>query len=251
MTAISLRKLLDKTCRLCGLDPARLDPELGEAMVEWLEARLRFAWTAFPWPFLCPIEQRAWREAWRGAVEYSEGDEVSHVDGDGVTSYFVALTDAAEDVEPGTDEAVWGELSTSDRSIPFEQFGQTRFEDVLGVWNRDPRTSRVPGPVAYWLGADGVHLDRQAPATVYIQFRKRQPRLTAERWDEEREYDPGEAVYFDDDDPREGDSYVALDKAQIPTFALLRIGIWDDDDVWRDTRRWNDARPPVTGEGPG
>lgn len=202
MRTISFAKLLRKAARLSGLDPDRLNPELGNAFGEWLEARLRFAWTAFPWPFLCPIEERAWRDSWDAGRFYEVGEEVAFVNSDGETEYFTAIS-PTQGFDPEADPEGWEALETTDRFIALEQIRKTPFEDVLGVWRDDPRKVRSPRKVPYWIGEDRVQLDRCAPATVFVQFRKLSLRLTGEAWDASVNYELGDVVYFG------GECYVA------------------------------------------
>lgn len=206
MRTIPFLQLLRKAQRLCGL--ARLEPpELAESFAEWLEARLRKAYQRFPWPELCPVEERALRERWQATEDYVPGDVVAHDAGDG-TAYYEAQTYVPAALEPGTDEDYWTETGDYERIVAYDQPGENVFHDVLGVYRRDPRRfPAAPLPLGFRLLDDGILLPTDAPATVFIQYRKAPPRLTTTAYDAAATYTPDDVFYL----PATGECYVPLE----------------------------------------
>ncbi len=205
MRTITFIQFLNKAKRLCGID--RLEPALAESFAEWLQARLAKAYKRFPWPELCPFEERALRDRWDAAVEYSIGDVIAYDDGDG-TVYYEALTYAPAGIVPGTDEDLWEETSIFERIVAYEQAGETRLGDVLGVWRSDPRTVNAPRPLGFRLLDDGILLPTDAPATVWVQTRLAPPRLTTEAYDAGTTYTPDDVFYL----ASTGQCYVPLEE---------------------------------------
>lgn len=203
MRAEAFGKVLQGVARLCGLDPARLGTELAESLAGWIEQRVTQAWEAFPWPELCPVEERFYAAAHDSEATYADGDVV-RVTADGATGYYTLLQAGSQATTPGTDETVW-ETTAPARFIDLDQGevfgveGITPMGEVLGVWRDDPRKVRGPHSVGYTLSEDRICLDPHAPAAVFVQFRRRPPAFTSVAWDANATYAPGDAVFYNNE----------------------------------------------------
>lgn len=58
MADVTFTQMLNRTARLCGLDPARLPVDLAASLAAWLEDRVAEAWRATVWPETCGVDER-------------------------------------------------------------------------------------------------------------------------------------------------------------------------------------------------
>lgn len=193
-------KVFKSVARLCGLDPARMSTELAESLAGWIEQRVTQAWEAFPWPELCPVEERYYAPAHDSGQTYALNDIV-RVTTNGATAYYTLLNAGSQAAAPGTNEAVW-QTTAPARFIDLDQAEAFGVKDiapmgeVLGVWRDDPRKVRGPREVAFTLSGDQICLDPHAPASVFVRFRKRPPQFTSTPWDANATYAPGDVVFY-------------------------------------------------------
>jgi len=165
-------KVFKSVARLCGLDPARMSTELAESLAGWIEQRVTQAWEAFPWPELCPVEERYYAPAHDSGHTYAV-HEVVRVTADGVTSYYTLLNAGSQAIAPGTNEAVWQTAAPArfidlDQAAAFGVKASRRWRSAC-VWRDDPRKVRGPREVAFTVSGEGVWLDPHAPASVFVQ----------------------------------------------------------------------------------
>ncbi|HEV8383757.1 MAG TPA: hypothetical protein VGQ11_02715 [Candidatus Acidoferrales bacterium] len=207
---LSFKRALHKSARLCGLDPDRLEKKLAESFAEWIESRLNKLIKKFPWPELCPTEERPLRDAWSAGTSYTIGDQVAYQDPDtGDWTYWQADGFPGAGLVPGSDDAegIWASSSDYPRLISYEQADAEKIYDVLGVWRENPETVTVPRPIDYELRELGILLPRNAPATVWVQWRRRGPKLTTVEYSASTTYTVDDVFYL----PSDGHCYVPLE----------------------------------------
>lgn len=207
---LSFQRLLQRASRMCGLDPARLAPELAEAFAEWIESRLRKVIKTFPWPELCPTEERPLRDAWSVGTSYTIGDQVAYQDPDeGTWTYWEADGFPGAGLVPGSDDAegIWISSTDYPRLISYEQADAERIFDVLEVFTKDPETVGFAPPISFQLTAAGILLPRTAPASVWVKWRRPGPKLTTVEYDNAADYTPDSVFYLASD----GHCYVPLE----------------------------------------
>lgn len=200
--------------RLCGLDPARLPVTLAEALAGWIEQRVTQAWEAFPWPELCPVEERFYAPLYDADTTYAEEALVRVMDeaADPASgfihpcAYYTLLNVPGQAATPGTNEAIWATVAP-DRLIDLEQPADwdveggtpTPMGEVLSVHRQNPKLVRGACPVGFWLSEDQICLDPHAPSSVFVEFRLRPASYTSTQWDANATYAVGSLVYYGDE----------------------------------------------------
>ncbi len=189
MRTTTFRNVLQGICRHDGLDYEQID-NVQLDFAEYVNERLREAWTWEWWPETMLIEQRQYRDDYSGSVTYALDDIVWDPSG---KKYYKALT-AGESGNALSNAAKWSDsLGEWDRYIAYEQTGKTKYGDVKGVYERNPRKNTTPGRLNYEMSENGIQASSLAGNQVFVEFRKRPPEFTGVL------YDNTTANYYVDD----------------------------------------------------
>lgn len=137
---------------------------------------------------------------------YVRGNRVYYPATDKVHQMHAAT--AAAGTAP-TDASKWGEVPEFQRTIDYEQAGETAIGEVLGVWASNPRVGTRPRPIDYDLQDNGVRVHGSDPV-VWVKFIRRCPAFSGTTsagppwlYDATATYAAGQQVY----DSATGDFY--------------------------------------------
>ncbi len=195
MRTVPYKSALWAVARKMGLDPAtNLLADQAATLTEYINEQVREGWEFYDWPELCPIEERAYRDAFDNAHAYVAGDQVYYA----TTGKYYEATQGTTGNLP-TDTSYWTELTAIDKFISLDQTGQTPIGEVFNVYRRNPRLYRNAGELGKGLSENGIQLDLDAPATVWVYFRSRPPLFDSTPWDAATSYVAGDVCYQPDD----------------------------------------------------
>ena len=222
MNTSRFKNVLFSVARRLGIDPAvNLQQNVADALAGYISDRVRHGWNEFAWPEICQTERRVFRPAWDAETSYALGQEVWD---EATAAYYVSLSDGnvnhpvvldgdapegdglfleldldwLQESDVVSNATWWAKRSVLERVVLFDQPGQTKLGDVLEVWRDDPRLTRHPRAVAYWISETGVQLGPDAPDMVWVKFRLVAPEFTATPWKADGVYAAGEVRYFSD-----------------------------------------------------
>ena len=213
MRTITLKKLLDMARREAGIAKTAFRPEVAEDFCGWLEKRMRRAWTYFPFPELCPVEERVVGEEWDPLHAYTLGYVIVYrATTSAVWTYYEALSNfVPAGLEPGSvgAELSWGLYSvTRERRLDYVVNGYEAIGEVFGIYGDNPRISGKARPVPFELASDGVYLGGEVTgSSVWLKYRVRPPEYTTELYSGAVTYTKGDLVYLEST----GHCYMALD----------------------------------------
>jgi len=77
-----------------------------------------------------------------------------------------------------------------------DEASKTPIGEVQSVTTQDPRTTVNVFELSFWLDGDGIQLGADAPASVYVSFRARPPRLTMVAYAVGTTYAAHDLVYY-------------------------------------------------------
>lgn len=140
----------------------------------------------------------AWAEAlssyapadWDSTKAYVAGDQVFYPANGKTYQCWTAHTN-----QTPTTTAYWGELVPFDRYVAYEQSGQVKLGDVLGVWDTNPRIFANAAPVSWRLSTNGVQVFDTVPY-VWVEHRVRAPFLKGANFSATAAYAVDEQIYF-------------------------------------------------------
>ena len=173
MRATSFRGVMQGICRHDGLDYTQI-ANVQDDFGEYINERLREAWT-WEWrPEMMLLEQRQYRPDFDDDGTYAIDDIVWDPTG---KKYYISLansnTDALSDATKWSDD-----LGEWDRYIAYEQTGKTKLGDVKGIYERNPRKNTTPGRLNFEMSENGIQVSSLAGNQVFVEFRKRPPEFT-------------------------------------------------------------------------
>lgn len=162
-------------------------------MCGFINNRVRHGWDFTDWPELRVCEERHFRDAWQAAVAYTAGDEVWYGTDE---KYYLAL-DASTNVTPGTNPAVWEEIGTLERYIPWIMRDAYPLGTVYQISRENPfqYASRLFS-YGFSLGTDGVWVHDCNLDSVWIVFRPKASRYTRTAHSDTGTYSSGDLVYM-------------------------------------------------------
>lgn len=193
MMTVTFKSILDGVATRMGLEPnANLQLNQATALTEYITDKLGKFWQMAAWPEWTAPELRQYRENWTGATTYALGAEI-YVPGP--NAYYRSLQAGNLNNEP-SDTAWWEPASGLDTYVEFAQSWEPNVIDrVWGVYADDPRKTRSPRKVSWWIGPEGVWVDSSL-TKVYVDFSYKPPAFTTVAWDAAASYVPGDLVYY-------------------------------------------------------
>lgn len=196
MRTVTFKSVLDRALRLLEEDPAEADVELVAVLTEAINARLRTAWEAFPWPERTRLEERFLRDAYDAAVTYAAGDQVYYATDD---TYYEALQ--ATTGNAPTNATYWEEAEDLERYVAWEQEDQTAVGEFFTIWSANPRVSRTAREIGFSLSERGAELVLGATTgtSVWVEYGTRPVEMTSTPYDGTEAYAVGDVVYFTTD----------------------------------------------------
>ena len=134
-----------------------------------------------------------------GAADYSRssayvvGDQVYYPPTD---RSYQCITDSPAGFLPTT-TAVFAPLTDFDRYVAYEQSGETKIGDVVGVYDKSPRAWRDAVSVDYQLSPNGIQVLEDNRDTVWIEFKTKTPVLVGDTFSTSATYTANvDQVYF-------------------------------------------------------
>ena len=94
-----------------------------------------------------------------------------------------------------TDATKWGELPPFERTIDFEQTGETAIGRVREIWTGNPDATTRRQVLDWDTDSAGI-IVRNGGTSCWVEFQERAPRLFGEVHDDARSYAAGRQVYF-------------------------------------------------------
>ena len=204
MRTVPFSSVLAGVGGVLGLEPAQFTAALQAKALAAIQRQVQVGWKFDYWPELTPEELRAYRPAWDGAATYAAGDVVYFAAAD---AYFAAnaspATPAAGE-SPDTDPAKWTETTDFSRYISLTQTGETRIDEVEGVY-RTPPSEGCAARLPFALTPDGIVPRACDLARVWVKFRRRVSQFTLTAYSGAATYAAGALVLAAD-----GECYMAL-----------------------------------------
>jgi hypothetical protein len=170
-----------------GYDPSELQPAQVAQIVEYINDRVKEGWHRFEWPEWTCVEERRFRPDYSGTVNYSIGEEV-YWDG----SYYACVSPVSG-YDPSHSQ-YWEIPAQFDAFVAYEQPGQTKIVDVVGVYCTNPRVASFLDPLKYKLSDNGIQV-HGAPSKVWVEFNPPAPEFSSDYWSSTKEYKAGEGVF--------------------------------------------------------
>lgn len=182
MRSVPFSQVLDGLTFAMGMDPADLQQNQRDNMVDKINRVTRLAWNMDAWWPWTSKESITYRLAWDAAVTYAAGAEVWHE-----PSYYRALAATTGEV-PGSSPLAWELLERVTPDFPLlENWG-----DVLSV--EDSRGFDFP----FVLRGDRVYLEEGAPVFPVVTYTWPVPRFSGRPWDALATYATGDLVLAED-----------------------------------------------------
>jgi len=203
MRTVTFKSVLWGLALRLGLDPAEnLQTNQAQALVEYINARVREAWEWADWPELVAVEERAFAVAHDSSLTYNTGNLVWDA---GTASYYTALSAVPGGIQI-SNATYWEATATADvtKNLPRAQTGQTEIGDLFNVYTRDPHANANPGELDWWPIGNNYQVQTNR-ATVWIYYRTVPSHFTEVPYSASRAYTTGETVY----DPTTGECYRA------------------------------------------
>jgi hypothetical protein len=126
------------------------------------------------------------------ATAYVVGDQVYYPPTD---RSYQCITDAAAGLLP-TNTTYFAPLTDFDRYIAYEQSGETKIGDVVGVYSKSPRVWRNASRVAYDLSPNGIQVLDDWD-TVWVEFKAKVPVLIGDTFSSASTYTANlDQVYY-------------------------------------------------------
>ena len=147
-----------------------------------------------------PTDKTKWGESsespsgsdWVTDTTYSVGDKVRY-DVDDKYYWCYASHTSSTSISPQS-SSYWAELVPFNRYIAYEQTGETKIGEALGVHKKDPRNFTTNKDYSFTLSGSGVQvLDNVTK--VWLKFRKRRPELKGSTYSTDSSYSSGDQVY--------------------------------------------------------
>jgi hypothetical protein len=205
--SVTFKSVLWGVALRAGLDPSlNLQVNQAQALVEYINSRLREGWEWNDWPELCRIEERAFAYDYDPVVSYVAGDVVwSPVE----REYYIC-------VQAGTGQAVtdlnfWEPtmIEESERKVEHRQPGRTVIGTMFNIYSVNPDAFQNAREVE-WVERSEGFLCGGKSKTVWCYFRLEPVMFTEEPYDASRTYQEGDLVY----DAVTGEVYRAVTGSQ-------------------------------------
>jgi hypothetical protein len=183
MRTVTFLSVRHSVCHLMGVDPEELQANLAASITDAINRAVRRGWETDAWWPWTVEESRHWRQTWRSGVTYAAGVEVWH---EATELYYRAAV--ATSITPGTDNAVWVEI-TPDATIDFAEPTEREIGRLVGVFSADGRQQfdfALLNNRAYLLGG--------ATDPVTLQFSQVRPVFSRKPWDVAVAYAAGVVV---------------------------------------------------------
>jgi hypothetical protein len=94
-----------------------------------------------------------------------------------------------------TDAAFWGVLSPFNRYVAKDQPGQIPFDHAFRAWDANPEITGRARDVEAWMSARGLQVLQNVP-WIWLEYRRRRPRLSGDAFVATTIYATGQQVYF-------------------------------------------------------
>lgn len=222
MRRVAFQDILYRAARRLGVDPLRggLQANLAEELTQYIELRVENQLEQHDWPGNQVTEERVYMPRWSDLDSEDIGaDAVVYHAG----AYWRALVSGPED-EPSAASTQWLAADDVAAVIDLDQDGQTAIGKVIAVHPMNPQGIRNPAMLDFVLKGNALEILCQAPASVWVVYSLRAPRLTAIEWDADAAYSQGDLVYYG---PGK-DCYIALSAHGniAPPVAVDRTEYW-------------------------
>lgn len=234
MRNIKFSEVFNNACLYAGRDYTQMDSTELARMVSFINARVRHGWDYADWPELRICEERYFRNAWQVGSSYVAGDEVYHAG-----AYYECQTNDTG-TEPGTNAAVWTEVTELDRYIPWIMADRYPIGTVYAVTKENPYAHAdrrytfdfTPGREGIWI--HDCNLD-----SVWMIHRPRASKYTHTAHSGTGSYSNGDLVYMS----TYGEVFQAALVAGVQTWVKVEFPAFLADYVgWAaagDWLRWN------------
>jgi hypothetical protein len=200
---------------LGGVKRQQLLSDVASLLFEYVNQRLRQGWEFSFWPEWTIVEQRYFREGLWSAGTYNFGDIVYY----STDEVYYEMTTAGTTTEtPSSTATDWTEAGSFDRYVSYAQTGgsnttdSTEIDLVKEIYDQDPRTNQLVGPIHKKFTNNGVGPVSDTPDTIFIEFRERISDMSGmTEWDATETYAVGEWVYYQGSTtPLAGEAYKIL-----------------------------------------
>jgi len=204
MRSVTFKSVWEDILGDIGRDPSQATMTAAEKLqvVSLVNDRLREFCTYDFWPELMVCEERAFRTGWKHGVTYNAGQERYYPLDD---KYYVALMDNTN-VDPGTNDAVWQEVSDLDMYLPWTPYDAYPLGEVQIIASKDPVRYQDYVEYSFVPTDKGLSLIDCTATKVWVYFRMRPPKMTLVEFDATATYEQGDLVYQPDD----GEVYQAM-----------------------------------------
>lgn len=197
---------------LGGVKRDQLLTETSSLLFEFIYQRLRKGWEYAFWPEWTIVETRYFREGLWEAGTYQDGDIVYYEPDE---QYYINDSGGPTTETPSSTATDWSEPGDFDRYVPYAQTGgsnttaSTEIDAVKEIYDQDPRTNQLVGPIHKRITYNGVGPISDTPDVIYVEFRERLPDLSGMvEWDEDDTYAAGEWIYYQGSTtPLQGEAY--------------------------------------------
>ena len=209
MRTETFRNALHWLARKAGFDPARnLSTEVAVCLGQYLDEALREGWERHEWPEWTLTEQRYFCEGLFstgysslmgyavGDIAYDATEDAYYTCGVATTSTSIPSLNAVNWTATGDDEVLYIPLDQPRRQSTTASHNQTLIGTVLSITESDPRlySSRQ---WEFAVGSEGLIVPQGYPSdTVWLRYRKRPQRVSAEVYAASTSYVAGEVVYY-------------------------------------------------------
>ena len=201
MRSISYQTLLERAAVLSGIKADAIQNEDAATLGVGLNRALRHAWEFAFWPEVTDCTEFRYRPDYAAGTTYAQGTEVYDPTS---AAYYRAVQ--ASTGESLADTAYWLPLAGTrwDIYVPWGAGGLEEGAMPRRCTAEDPRVTPWTPDLDFSISIDGIHLLRDVPKSVWIQYRRPCPDWEGAAFDATATYAAGVQRYFG------GDFYVCL-----------------------------------------
>lgn len=190
--SVKFKSVVSAVLKRDGLDDTQF--ELATDLVEFINDRLRKAWSHEFWPQTMRIEKKHYHQIYCAGLTYNVGDVLWDS-----SDYFICNTETQNDTTTADWTKIEGDIAF-DKVIPYWQNGSLPTDAgseimhrVRSVSMRNPRRSGLPGFLNYSIYSNGIQVSDLSANEVWVTYQIKPPEFTLTEIQADVTYNPRDA----------------------------------------------------------